>query len=173
MNAGDVKETPKGTWYVEIVESDDEEEATGAGTKALKTSSSRRKVPVHPELIKIGFLSFAKEQKTAAGSRLFPDLKPDQYGNHASYALKRFRDSFLSGAMTLQPRQTFYSFRHNFRDALRHIGAPPDALQALGGWSQGKLTSDSYGDKSDPDYQTKFMEHVAFPGLNLSQLHMK
>ncbi len=66
--------------------------------------------------------------------------------------------SFLPATITLKPRQTFYSFRHNFRDALRQIGAPPDALQALGGWSQGKLTSDSYGDKSDPDYQTKFME---------------
>src|SRR5262249_39892987 len=128
-------------------------------------------VPIHPELIKIGFLSFAKEQKKASGSRLFTDLKPDQYGNHASYALKRFRDSFLPIAITLKPRQTFYSFRHNFRDALRRIGAPSDALQALGGWSQGHRTSDIYGDKSDPDYQTKFMQQVAFPGLDLSHLH--
>jgi integrase len=150
MNAGDVRQTSKGTWYADIVASDDDD-ATGAGAKTLKTPSSRRKVPVHPELIKIGFLSFAKEQKKTPGSRLFPDLKPDQYGNFATYALKRFRDSFLPEAVTLKPRQTFYSFRHNFRDALRQIGAPPDALQALGGWSQGKLTSDSYGDKSDPD----------------------
>jgi len=173
MNAGDVKETSKGTSYVEIATSDDDDDAAGGGTKTLKTSSSRRKVPIHPELIKIGFLSFANAQKKTPGSRLFPDLKPDQYGNHASYALKRFRDSFLPGATTLKPRQTFYSFRHNFRDALRLIGAPPDALQALGGWSQGKLTSDSYGDKSDPDYQTKFMEQVAFPGLSLSHLYIK
>jgi integrase len=172
MSADDVKRTSKGTWYVDIVASDDDD-AAGPGAKTLKTTSSRRKVPIHPELIKIGFLSFAKGQNKASGSRLFPDVKPDQYGNHASYALKRFRDSFLPAAITLNPRQAFYSFRHNFRDALRQIGAPPDALQALGGWSQGKLTSDSYGDKSDPDYQTKFMEQVTFPGLDLSHLHMK
>jgi integrase len=172
MSADDVKRTSKGTWYVDIVGSDDDD-AVGAGAKTLKTASSRRKVPIHPELIKTGFLSFAKEQKEASGSRLFPDLKADQYGNHASYALKRFRDNFLPGAITLNPRQTFYSFRHNFRDALRQIGAPPDALQALGGWSQGKLTSDSYGDKSDPDYQARFMKRVAFPGLDLSHLRLK
>jgi hypothetical protein len=40
-------------------------------------------------------------------------------------------------------------------------------LQALGGWSQGKLTSDSYGDKSDPDYQSRYVKRVAFPGLDL------
>src|SRR5262249_10281853 len=171
-HADDVKCTLKGTWYLDIVASGDDEDAKpGSGTKTLKTASSRRRVPVHPEVIKIGFLSFAKEQKKAPGSRLFPDLKPDQYGNHASYPLKRFRDSFLPAAITVKPRQAFYSFRHNFRDALRQIGAPPDALQALGGWSQGKLTSDSYGDKSDPDYQAKFMEQVTFPGLDLSHLH--
>jgi hypothetical protein len=87
--------------------------------------------------------------------------------------LKRFRDTFLRQAITLERRQTFYSFRHNFRDALRRIEAPPDALQALGGWSQGKLTSDSYGDKSDPDYQARFMKRVAFPGLDLSHLRLK
>jgi integrase len=170
MSADDVKRTSKGTWYVDIAASDDDD-AVGAGAKTLKTASSRRKVPIHPELIKTGFLSFAKEQKEAPGSRLFPDLKPDQYGNHASYALKRFRDSFLPQAITLEPRQAFYSFRHNFRDALRRIDAPPDALQALGGWSQGKHVSDDYGNKSDPDYQTKFMAHVGYPGLDLSHLH--
>jgi integrase len=162
INTDDVKCTAKGTWYLDLVASDDDD-APGAGKKTLKTASSHRKVPIHPELIKIGFLNFAKEQKKTPGSRLLPDLKPDEYGNHASYALKRFRDSFLPQAIKIGPRQTFYSFRHNFRDALRRIEAPPDALQALGGWSQGKLTSDSYGDKSDPDYQVKFMNQVAPP----------
>jgi integrase len=164
MNAGDVMQTSKGTWYADIVTSDDD--AAGAGAKTLKTASSRRKVPIHPELIRIGFLSFAKQQKKAPGS-------PDQYGNYATYALKRFRDSFLPKAITLTPRQTFYSFRHNFPDALRRIDAPPDALQALGGWSQGKLTSDSYGDKSDPYSQFRFMKKIAFPGLDLSHVHAK
>ena len=174
MNADDVKQTPQGTWYLDVVASDDDGDTkAGNGAKMLKTASSRRKIPVHPELIKIGFLKFADDQKTQSpGARLFSDLKPDQYGNHASYALKRFRDSFLSSAIGVKPRQTFYSFRHNFRDALRRIEAPPDALQAMGGWSQGKLTSDSYGDKSDPDYQVKFMNRVAYPGLDLSHLHV-
>lgn len=174
MNADDVKQTPQGTWYLDVVASDDNGDTkAGNGAKMLKTASSRRKIPIHPELIKIGFLKFADDQKTQSpGARLFSDLKPDQYGNHASYALKRFRDSFLPADIAVKPRQTFYSFRHNFRDALRRIEAPPDALQALGGWSQGKLTSDSYGDKSDPDYQVKFMNRVAYPGLDLSHLHV-
>jgi hypothetical protein len=45
-------------------------------------------------------------------------------------------------------------------------------LQALGAWSQGKLTSDDYGDKSNPDYQAKFMNEITFPGLDLAHLHV-
>ena len=72
----------------------------------------------------------------------------------------------------MEPRQSFYSFRHSWRDALRRIDAQPATLQALGAWSQGKLTSDDYGDKSDPDYQAKFVKDIAFPGLDLSTLYV-
>jgi hypothetical protein len=37
--------------------------------------------------LKIGFVQFVEQRKkSGAGHRLFPDLKPDKYGNHASYA---------------------------------------------------------------------------------------
>ena len=73
----------------------------------------------------------------------------------------------------MKPNQSFYSLRHNFRDALRRIGAPADALQALGGWSQGRLVSDDYGDKANPDYQTQFINEVAYAGLDLSHLYVE
>jgi hypothetical protein len=173
MHSNDLKRTSQGTWYLDIVATGDEEDSEPPGsTKTLKTATSRRRIPVHPELIKIGFLQFVQtRKKTASGPRMFPDLKPDKYGNHASYALKRFRDAYLPSAIKMEPRQSFYSFRHSWRDALRRIDAQPATLQALGAWSQGKLTSDDYGDKSDPDYQAKFMNEVTFPELDLSALY--
>jgi integrase len=159
MHVSDVKQTPAGTWFLDIVASTDEDEADlSHTTKTLKTSTSRRQIPLHPELVKIGFLQFVEIRKKAHSPdpRLFPDLKPDKYGNHATYALKRFRETYLPQAIQLTPRQTFYSFRHNCRDALRRTDAPPDALQALGAGQQGKLTSDSYGDASNPAHRSKF-----------------
>lgn len=167
MLVGDIKRTAKGTWFVDIATSGDEEDeiVTAQIAKTLKTAASRRRIPVHPELIAIGFLDLSKGE--SASARLFPGLKPDKYGNVATYALKRFRDTFLPEAIKLEKRQSFYSFRHSFRDALRRIDAQPATLQALGGWDQGTLTSDNYGDKSDPDYQAKFIAQVNFPGLDL------
>ena len=62
-------------------------------------------------------------------------------------------------------------FRLGWRDALRRIDVQPATLQALGAWSQGTLISDDYGDKSDPDHQTKYMEQITFPGLDLAMLY--
>jgi integrase len=172
LHLADLKRTQKGTWYLDIEATADEDEESNGAAKTLKTAASRRKIPLHPELIKIGFVQFVDERKKSGlGPRLFPDLKPDSYGNHATYALKRFRETYLPQAIKIEPRQSFYSFRHSWRDALRRIDAQPATLQALGAWSQGKLTSDDYGDKADPDYQVQFMEKISFEGLNLSEFH--
>ena len=172
LHLHDLKRTKAGTWYLHIIATgDDDEDADTATGKTLKTKASRRKIPLHPELIKVGFLQFVEQRKKAGtGPRLFPDLKPDKYGNHATYALKRFRDTYLPAAIKMEPRQSFYSFRHSWRDALRRIDAQPATLQALGAWSQGKLVSDDYGDKADPDFQAQFMEKISYPGLDLSPL---
>jgi integrase len=172
MLVSDLKQTSNGIWYLDITATtDDDEDNSLSPPKTLKTAHSRRKIPLHPQLIAIGFLQFVEMRKNnGVGLRLFPELKPDKYGNHASYALKRFRDSYLPHAIKLEPKQSFYSFRHTWRDALRRIDAQPATLQALGAWSQGKLVSDDYGDKSDPDYQAKFMMKVGFPGVHLFHL---
>jgi integrase len=172
LHVTDLKRTEKGTWYLEIEPTADEDEEVNGAAKTLKTTTSRRKVPLHPELIKIGFVQFVEQHKKAKeGPRLFRDLKPDTYGNCATYALKRFREVYLPEAIKMESRQSFYSFRHSWRDALRRIDAQPATLQALGAWSQGKLTSDDYGDKADPDYQVQFVEKISFEGLDLSSLH--
>ena len=45
--------------------------------RSVKTRSSRRRVPLHPELVRMGFLTYAADQDDL----LFPDLKPDTAGS--------------------------------------------------------------------------------------------
>lgn len=168
---GCVKRTEAGVWYFDIAASADDD---GAVKKTLKTVTSRRRVPIHPELQAIGLVEMVRRRlkKEGCDAPLLLGLKTDRRGNPANYALKRFRETFLPEAITVGARQTFYSFRHSFRDALRRCEAPPEALQALGGWSQGKLTSSNYGNAGNPDLQRKWIEKVAFPGLDLAFLHV-
>ena len=167
---GDIHKTPKGTDFIDVAETKDDDDEN---VKTLKTSASRRKIPIHPELLKIGFLSFVEGRRSIVGEkgRLFAHLKPDVHGNSASYPTRRFRDHFLPAAITLQPRQSFYSFRHSFRDALRRCEAPATALKALGGWTEAKAVSDHYGTTHDPDHQAQWVAKVWYEGLDLTFIH--
>jgi integrase len=168
----DVKLTKKGVRFLDVVETqEDEDEPDSNMVKSVKTTTSRRKIPVHPQLEKIGLLEFIEARRKSGSKLLFPTLKPNIYGDPAQYALKRFREEFLPKEMPdLGERQVFYSFRHSFRDALRRAHAPPEAL-ALGGWSQGKNVGDNYGgEQKNPDYLVEFVKGVQFPGLDLSHL---
>jgi integrase len=169
LQTSDICQTLVGTWYADIVASDDDQ---GEGERRLKTEASRRKVPIHPELVALGFLDFVEVRATEGGGWLFPTLKPDKYGYYSKYPLKRFAEKFIPEATTLESRQSFYSLRHNFRDALRRADISADGLKGLGGWSQGRTVSDDYGDLENPDFLIASLTKVAYPGLDCSFLHI-
>lgn len=168
LHLDDLKRTDKGTLYLDITDE-------GEGKK-VKTKSSRRRVPLHSELIALGFVEFVEERRKAAdknGPRLFHELKADFYGdNFAWYPNKRFNEAFLRDAIELTDRQTLYSFRHSFRDGMRRAKAGPDALLFICGWSPaGKAVSDAYGDGGNPDLHVEAVNSVTYDGLDLTFLH--
>lgn len=166
LEVKDIRRTEAGTWFMDLRNED--------GSKSVKTKTSRRRVPLHPELLKMGFLAFVDQRRKAPelGARLFYRLKPKKGGNLATYPSTRLRDHFIPQEITLGPRQVPYSLRHNFRDALRRIKAPPDALRNIGGWSQGKTVSDQYGDPGNPDFYAEYVAGIEYPGLDLSFLYV-
>lgn len=167
----DIQQTKAGTWYLNVVAAEDEGEE-----KSAKNSYSQRRIPLHTEIIRLGFLQFVTSRKKAVkknGKRLFFEIRPDKYGNTATYPTKRLRDDFIPQEIALGERQTLYSLRHNVRDALRRAKAPPEALQAIAGWSAGgKSVSDSYGDPGDPDLHVEWVEKISYPGLDIGFLHL-
>ena len=171
LHFADIRRTKAGTPYFEVTNATDEKGTPGP--KTLKTQTSRRRVPVHTELVRLGIFEFIEDRRAATAEPYIFPLKPDRDGNRAWYPLKRFRESYLPKALTLSPRQSFYSFRHTVRDALRRIHAPADTLQAVCGWSQGRLVSDNYGERSNPDYQHSWVEKIAYLGLDLAHLYIK
>ena len=175
MHVSDLCRTKNGTWFVDVVATDDEDDVTtGKFKKTTKTKTSRRKVPLHPALIAIGFDRFVDEQgRTSNDPRLFPDIKRNKYDDPAHYPLRRFREKYLKEAVSLRPRQSPYSFRHSWRDAARRIRASDDFLKGVGAWTGGKTTADNYGSKSNPDLYAEDMGKIAYDGFDLSHLYPK
>lgn len=139
------------------------------GDKQLKTEASVRCVPIHPDLMKFGFMSFVEKMKTAGQSRLFPDLKKDAQGYYSGNFSKWF-NRFLTEAGAKKSKTSFHSFRHNFRDALRIAEIPRAASMQLGGWT-GDSVDEDYGDGLPADELLKSMEKIRYKGLDLSHLY--
>ena len=173
LRLSDFKTTKAGVHYINVTNEESDEDAAHLTEKSVKTRNSVRKVPVHPVLIKIGLLAYVQDRREAGDVQLFPTLMPKGYGNYATYPARRFNERFLLDAIELEQGQVLYSLRHSFRDTLRRIDAPNDTLRALGGWADRSETSSDYGDRTNPDFQAKWIERVSYPGVDLSPLYVK
>jgi integrase len=143
--------------------------------RPLKTEGSARVLPVHPELIRIGFLRFTDEIASSSGpqGRLFPLLKPgpkDGFGEAWSKWFGRFKR-----ALGITNKDSvFHSFRHGLKDALRRARVGEDVNDALTGHSNATIGR-SYGAR---DMVRRFgletladaVSKVAYPGLDLSNI---
>ncbi|KWT64849.1 hypothetical protein APY04_3089 [Hyphomicrobium sulfonivorans] len=133
LTADDVEtDLPTGVRYFRIVE----DRERGAG---LKTTSSRRVVPEHPELVRLGFFDYLDGRRRNGGPKapLFPLLEKGPRDGFAERWSKWF-GRYL-GKLNIKgvDAPVFHSFRHNFKDALRWKGESEDVNDALTGHSGG------------------------------------
>ena len=133
----------------------------------LKTNAARRNVPVHSELLKIGFAEFV----AGKSARLFTDLTAPSVRMSTTYYSRWFAAKFLTSVGISGRMVSFHSFRHNFRDALREGGVQQDFVYTLGGWAP-RSAANRYGSGRVPVLQRE-IEKVAYPGLDLCHLYTK
>ncbi len=144
---------------------------TDSSGKSLKTKHSKREIPVHPELIKSGFLNFVHDQDRKA-KKLFSDLKASPRGYHSERISRWFNEGLLPKVGAKTTKTSFHSFRHNFRDALREINAPAAVVQGLAGWEMEAGVSANYGSGLSVDQLAPWIERIRYPSLDLSYLHL-
>jgi len=119
------------------------------GGRDVKTASSIRMVPVHPELDRIGLLryrqSVADASKAGLDGPLWPALRPLQ-GRPLSTQWSKWFGRFLRGeAGIADRRKVFHSFRHTFKRMARDAGIPEERHDALTGHAGGGGVGKSYG----------------------------
>lgn len=107
----------------------------GETGKRLKTSASRRIIPVHSKLIELGFLDYVA--KIPCG-RIFPELpedpnRPGNFGAKATELFTAYRRSCRVGALNGRSNKTFHSFRSTLISALRKANVPKERRTRLAG----------------------------------------
>ncbi|MEO5351262.1 MAG: tyrosine-type recombinase/integrase, partial [Magnetococcus sp. YQC-3] len=148
----------------------EEDESPGAEVKQLKTDAASRSVPLHPELVKMGFLRYLSDIRQRGETRLFPELTVAATGYRSDNFSKWF-GGFLEKCGAKEPRTSFHSFRHCFRDALRQAGISHDMVLVLGGWSGGGTDQDYGHGAGLLPAKAEAIAKVKYPGLDLSHLY--
>jgi integrase len=114
------------------------DEGEGQG---LKNAASRRRVPLHPELVRLGFVEYATAQQ---GARIFSELGKTKTGRE-THGFSRWFGGFLRTQCEItDKRKAFHSFRHLFKDVMREHGVPEDVSDALSGHTNGSVAR-NYG----------------------------
>jgi integrase len=116
----------------------------------IKTESSRRWVPIHPELMRLGFIDYLAKMRKAGSERLFPDIKPDRMGVLTGNWSKWWGRYMRNTIGIKDPRKVFHSFRHTFKDACLRAGIGQEIHDALTGHADGDNEGRSYGAGQHP-----------------------
>ena len=123
-------------------------EHNAARRQRVKTEGSERRIPVHPDLERLGFVQYVQEQ--AGKSLLFDQLsmganETKQSGNWGRWFGRQLRNKWG----VTDDRMTFHSFRHTFKHHMRQCQIPKDVNDALTGHETGDA-ADAYGGLSFP-----------------------
>ena len=110
-------------------------------TVRVKNQSSIRTVPVHPELLRIGFARYVDGLRHSGNEWLFPDLSLDRFGKRSGAWSKWFgrylRDR--SGCSLEDRGLVFHGLRHTFKTLCRAARVPEDVHDRLTGHSNGSV----------------------------------
>lgn len=158
----------EGVWVFSIATQDEDQ--------SLKNEASRRIVPIHSTLIRLGFLDFVAENRRNRNGRIWRDLKQNNngWGDHFG---KKFGRA-IDGLSTTKPGyiKDFHSLRHTVKASLEpHLDY--GTLDALLGWSseerrvferidvRKKHTRDGYGSARTIDRLKDAVELIQYPWL--------
>jgi integrase len=112
----------------------------------VKNAGSVRRIPLHPELIRLGFVRYVESRR--GESRLF-DLPRNRHGRVGPGWSKWFGEYLRNVCKVSDTRMTFHSFRHGWKDAARAAGVARDVMDAYQGHSDGSASS-GYGSEFYP-----------------------
>lgn len=129
-------------WIMDITETSDDGEED---LKSLKTLGSRRIVPIHPELQRLGFLAYLEETRKAGHSRVFPFATRNARGQMIADFSREFGRYLTKIGLKKGRGISLYSFRHGAVDALRRAGYLDDQFNFIFGHGNGNLVTRGYG----------------------------
>jgi integrase len=97
----------------------------------VKTAAGHRTIPIHSELVRLGFLGYVTAMRDAGNTLLWPRLKV-RADKPSDYFGRWFRELRQSVGLT-DRLPDFYCFRHSVRPLMRRAGHPDSTIDKITG----------------------------------------
>jgi len=140
----------------------------GDHKRNVKSPAARRLIPLHKEILLMGFPEFVRSQRSRRKSdgQLFGDLKPDRFGMWSAAISKRINRRLRALKIT-NPRLSAYSLRHNFRDGCVENKITREArMKFMGHQLEGM--DGVYGNPHPLQFESDEIDLLVFPNVDLS-----
>ncbi|HMQ42372.1 MAG TPA: site-specific integrase [Paracoccus sp. (in: a-proteobacteria)] len=124
-----------GIWFIDISDEGDDK-------KKLKAEASKRRVPLHSELIKLGFLDFVQTQ--SGKPRLFMSFSYNEKDGYGRNLGRWFRDTLLPGLDMKKEGLVFHSLRHTMIERLAKADVQEPLYQDIVGHERQGVTQKYY-----------------------------
>ncbi|WP_277021496.1 MULTISPECIES: site-specific integrase [Paracoccus] len=95
--------------------------------EATKNAHSKRLVPVHRDLVKLGLLDYVASLRASGAVRLFPDWQPEDKIN------RWFLRTYLPSVGIEDGKKVFHSFRHTLKTELIRTGCTKELSDLITG----------------------------------------
>lgn len=147
-------------WVLDI-----HEETEGS---TVKTDNGIRRIPVHPELVRLGFLDYVADLRAAKETKLFPSLHQPGKKTPGYLFGQAFR-AYLDQVGVTRPLATFHAYRHGFRSALENAGVSTVRIHRIVGHADGSV--DARYTHLDIAVMAEDVAKVRFPFMNLQRVY--
>ncbi|WJY15948.1 tyrosine-type recombinase/integrase [Pectobacteriaceae bacterium CE90] len=121
-------------------------------TSSPDAYNSRRKIPLHSTLIKLGLIRYCEELKKAGHERLFPELPYHSVKGYGDKASDWFNRSLLKVQLGFEKdsKKSFHSFRHTFSTRLKQAGIDSETRAQFVGHIRGSGETENRYSKDHP-----------------------
>ena len=162
MKIEDVLQEDK-VWMFSVDEEED---------KRVKTENSIRNVPIHPQLVSLGFLKYVEILKSKGVDRVFPELTKDRDG-FSSKVSRHYNEKFLPVLGVHKPRvKVLYSTRHTFVNRCYKKGVDRDIIKQIVGHEKDFTFGIYGGNPYTPKQLYKGISKVKYKDIRWNRLQV-
>ena len=111
--------------------------------KRLKNKPSRRTVPIHPTLIKIGFIRYVERMREEGHDRLWIGLEYE-HGNY-KHKFSKWYAAYCDRHVVKDKKKVFHSFRNTLIENLQQQGLEQAMVAGIVGHKNPFITFSTYG----------------------------